>query len=364
PASMPEGGFILTFNNDDACMQIDTFQIIDKTTSEVLWASEAEDGVWDPATLPFFKVTFQWYSGTDAHLGDASPAIDAGDNSFLGAGDTVDLDGAERIIDGNGDEVPTVDLGCYEYQGPTGGSIVSFTVSDATSGSTLVTNDATVAVEIITATVEGVTIDGWLITETDVEPAGDWLPAAPTTYEIQAASGAEVTLYAWIIDSIGKVSGKSASLYYNTAAPVVSNVVINDNGNDTATATWTTDIPAEGSLTFSKVTGDTTPATVPEGALGTAHSVGFPIAAGLNYKIILTNNEIASAPIYWPQLWPIPGDANGDCRVNILDLIFIRNRLNAEVSTGDNIKADVNLDGRINILDLIYVRNRLNTMCP
>ena len=45
-------------------------------------------------------------------------------------------------------------------------------------------------------------------------------------------------------------------------------------------------------------------------------------------------------------------------------LIFIRNRLNADVGTGDNIKADVNLDTRINILDLIYVRNRLNNACP
>ncbi|HUW32024.1 MAG TPA: dockerin type I domain-containing protein, partial [Planctomycetota bacterium] len=58
------------------------------------------------------------------------------------------------------------------------------------------------------------------------------------------------------------------------------------------------------------------------------------------------------------------GDANGDCRVNILDLIFIRNKLNQPVGTGDNWKADVNEDARINILDLIFVRNKLNTQCP
>ena len=59
----------------------------------------------------------------------------------------------------------------------------------------------------------------------------------------------------------------------------------------------------------------------------------------------------------------IPGDANLDCTVNILDLIFIRQRLNQDVSTGDNRQADVNADGRLNILDLIAVRNLLNTKC-
>ena len=48
-----------------------------------------------------------------------------------------------------------------------------------------------------------------------------------------------------------------------------------------------------------------------------------------------------------------------DCRVNILDFIFIRNKLNQNVAEGDNWKADLNEDTRINILDLIYVRNEL-----
>jgi len=60
----------------------------------------------------------------------------------------------------------------------------------------------------------------------------------------------------------------------------------------------------------------------------------------------------------------LEGDANQDCIVNILDLIFVRNRLNQDVGTGDNWQADVNGDENINILDLIYVRNRLNTRCP
>jgi len=55
----------------------------------------------------------------------------------------------------------------------------------------------------------------------------------------------------------------------------------------------------------------------------------------------------------------LEGDANGDCKVNILDLIYVRNRLGQDPESGDNSTADANNDGRINVLDLIYVRNRL-----
>jgi len=59
----------------------------------------------------------------------------------------------------------------------------------------------------------------------------------------------------------------------------------------------------------------------------------------------------------------IPGDANLDCRIDILDLLFVRNRMLQDVSSGDNWQADVNKDGSINILDLLYVRNRMNQTC-
>jgi len=61
--------------------------------------------------------------------------------------------------------------------------------------------------------------------------------------------------------------------------------------------------------------------------------------------------------------WPIPGDVNGDCSVNVLDLIWARNRLGQDVNTGDVWRADVNGDGRVNVLDLIAVRNRLGGKC-
>jgi len=70
------------------------------------------------------------------------------------------------------------------------------------------------------------------------------------------------------------------------------------------------------------------------------------------------------ADITVEAVYDLLGDANGDCRVNILDMIFVRNRLGQNVNTGDNWRADVNLDGWINILDLIFVRNWLYTTCP
>ncbi|HUW35276.1 MAG TPA: Ig-like domain-containing protein, partial [Planctomycetota bacterium] len=61
--------------------------------------------------------------------------------------------------------------------------------------------------------------------------------------------------------------------------------------------------------------------------------------------------------------WPVPFDVNLDCKVDILDLIFTRNRLNQPVSSSNNWQADVNKDNRINLLDLIQVRNRLGDRC-
>ena len=52
----------------------------------------------------------------DYHLKDTSPCIDAGDNSLVAASVRTDLDGNQRIVDGNNDGTATVDIGAYEYQ--------------------------------------------------------------------------------------------------------------------------------------------------------------------------------------------------------------------------------------------------------
>ncbi|HUW33696.1 MAG TPA: dockerin type I repeat-containing protein, partial [Planctomycetota bacterium] len=243
--------------------------------------------------------------------------------------------------------------------------VTSFSVTDATSGSSLVTNEDVVNVAIVAEPAPGETIVGYVVNETGIEPADGWTDPL-TSYAIGAAPGGTVTLYAWVKDTAGNVASASASIVYSTAVPAVSSVVVTDNGNDTATATWDTDIPAQGWVNYGPValSGATPNTAGPETALVTSHSVTFATAAGVNYKIVIVNNEIASAPFFWPRPWPIDGDANMDCRVNILDLISIRNKLNQDAGTGDNWKADVNEDTRINILDLIFVRNKLNTQCP
>jgi len=60
-------------------------------------------------------------------------------------------------------------------------------------------------------------------------------------------------------------------------------------------------------------------------------------------------------------VYNILGDANGDCVVNVLDLIFIRNRLGGK--SDDSWRGDVNLDGSVDVLDLISTRNKLGARC-
>jgi len=84
---------------------------------------------------------------------------------------------------------------------------------------------------------------------------------------------------------------------------------------------------------------------------------GGPQAEG-QVSVQITMNADRTAEARYDLL----GDVNGDCRVNILDLIFIRNRLSATPDL-DNSRADVNKDGTINLLDLIKVRNELGARC-
>jgi len=244
-----------------------------------------------------------------------------------------------------------------------------FSVADQDTGNALWTNDATVAVTSFVADAAG-GVAGWMITESAVEPLPEdegWLAEAPVACTITGGEGT-VTLYAWVKDASGRVGGKSTSILFSTAAPTVSNVAVTagEPGSGTATVTWNTDVPAFPSVRFGAVSLlGATPNTVLGTAVGTAHGVQLTgIADATNYKLIVVSNDKAEPAIYWPLPWPIEGDANMDCRVNILDLIFIRNKLNQPAGTGDNWKADVNQDTRINILDLIFVRNKLNTQCP
>ena len=64
----------------------------------------------------FVNPQFVDAAGGDYHLKDTSPCIDAGDNGYVPSGVDKDLDGNERIVDGNNDGTATVDIGAYEHQ--------------------------------------------------------------------------------------------------------------------------------------------------------------------------------------------------------------------------------------------------------
>jgi len=53
--------------------------------------------------------------GGDYHLRWSSPCVDAGTNDPVGGLLATDVDGNERVLDGDADEVVTVDIGAYEY---------------------------------------------------------------------------------------------------------------------------------------------------------------------------------------------------------------------------------------------------------
>jgi len=244
-----------------------------------------------------------------------------------------------------------------------------FFLGDQTTGSGIFTNSPTIDVEIHATASQGEVLTGFAITESP-EPPWEWLPMPPETCTIAGPQG-EVTLFAWVMDSAGAIAMAPASIHYSTAKPKVLGAMAMPEQAGVVLVMWETDIPAEGSVKFRPV-GQGGPYSVAweAAAMELFHSAWLaPLDPALNHQIILVNNEVQSTPFYWPEPWPIPCDTNMDCRVNVLDLIFVRNRLNQPVDwalwpSSGNWQADANGDGRVNVLDLISVRNNLSTQCP
>jgi hypothetical protein len=66
-----------------------------------------EPGYWDANGI--------WIDG-DYHLLPNSPCIDAGDPNYIAGPNETDLDRKPRVLDGDNDGVPVVDMGAYEYR--------------------------------------------------------------------------------------------------------------------------------------------------------------------------------------------------------------------------------------------------------
>jgi len=71
----------------------------------------------------------------DLRLAPGSPAIDAGLNAAVPEGVTMDLSGAARLVDGDGDTTATVDMGAYEYGASAATAFLSIASVDALVGS-------------------------------------------------------------------------------------------------------------------------------------------------------------------------------------------------------------------------------------
>jgi len=61
--------------------------------------------------------------------------------------------------------------------------------------------------------------------------------------------------------------------------------------------------------------------------------------------------------------YALTGDLTGDCQVDVLDLVAMRNHLFDDTATDDNCLYDLSGDGQISVLDMIVVRNHLYTAC-
>jgi hypothetical protein len=252
----------------------------------------------------------------------------------------------------------------FTYVGLAAGQlrITEFTVTDQATGSEEFTTSDTVDVSLAAVPSDGSDIEGYVLNETGTEPTEGWA-VAPGSYQIQAAAGSDVTIHAFVKDTGGNVATRIATIYYQPGAPEVTNLAVEKVTSTSARVTWDTSFDTYGYVRYKLTTG--TEWTETETARTATHGHMLTgLAPESTYVIEAVNNGQAEAPIFYPEGLPIPGDANMDCKVNVLDLIFVRNRLNKSIESGQNWQANVNQDSKINVLDLIYVRNRLNTRCP
>lgn len=314
----------------------------------------------------------------------------------------------------------------YLYGEPAA-DVMEFEVADRTSGSTLIINSPTVDVMAFTADPAGGEITHYQITQTKVAPAVDdtgWQEFVPQTYTIAgvplAAAGVQMDLVGWVKTAAGEVGGSIPQRIFYTSLTLAevpkdemqvsasaedegsAENTINGNAGDLWSAleppqwltidlgdnylvgyfeylarqnvlsgrmqeynVYVTDDP--GTRGEPVASGEWSNSLYRQGTPLTTTRGRYVILEGLSsysYTGSIGAAEVwvyaTSGSIRW---WPVDGDANLDCEVNILDMIFIRNRLNQDPETDDNWRADVNQDGKINILDMIFVRNVLNNRC-
>jgi len=222
--------------------------------------------------------------------------------------------------------------------------------------------------------VTGVSITGTKPGTTNYSaPCADQFVVSLTAPSMHSAGGVQWLFVKWTVDGADRV-GNPISITmdaHHTAVAVYQQQV----------TTWTLSVQSSGvagvSITGGKPgTTDYTATCADQQVVSLTAPVVQPGAGGVRWAfanwtvdgvpkvgntISVTMDADRTAVALYTVM--IPGDANGDCSVNVLDLIFIRNRLGKPVGSGDNWKADVNSDSVVNILDLIYARNRIGARC-
>jgi hypothetical protein len=103
----------------------------------IIWGNTGPDGMssqLSDSSVPTYSCIQDWFGNGegnidadpcfadpingDYHLLPDSPCIDAGDPNYIAEPNETDLDGRPRVLDGNIDDVPIIDMGAYEYSPP------------------------------------------------------------------------------------------------------------------------------------------------------------------------------------------------------------------------------------------------------
>ncbi|HUW35403.1 MAG TPA: hypothetical protein VM223_27650 [Planctomycetota bacterium] len=123
--------------------------------------------------------------------------------------------------------------------------IETFNVVDRTSGSSVWTDEATVAVDLAAA--DGTPL-GYQVTDTDTTP-DTWLETPPTTFDL--ASEGLVTVYGWIKVSETHVMRAARTIGFSTSSPAtISGVDAVATGPYSINVVWSTDADCVGWMTY------------------------------------------------------------------------------------------------------------------
>jgi parallel beta-helix repeat protein len=206
----------------------------------------------------------------DYHLQRGSPSIDSGDNQASNLPDK-DLDGDLRILDGDGDGTPIVDMGVDEFTGQDR-SLPTSTITAPTEGATVLTG-TTVNITGIASAAMGrtvvmveVSVDGgstWNVATGTTAWSYNWTPAlaGPTTIKSRAIDNgrnlqdppAQVTV------TVQDVTPPTSTITSPTAgATVLTGTTVNITGtaSDTGGGIVTkVEVSVDGGITYAQATG-------------------------------------------------------------------------------------------------------------